>query len=74
MIRKLFENLVKDLLRNHFKSDPKNTHYYWKKGSYISFYRLIENLEGNIPELKQYSQKIDSDLITFLKAIKYTGN
>ena len=75
MIRKLFENLVKDLLRKQFGLDSNKTHLYWKKDYFIGFNELILNLKKNIAEFKRYSQKIDVELIFFLKkSIQYSGN
>lgn len=74
MIRKLFENLIKDLLRKKYKSDPKKVKFYWKEKGFISFNEMINNLEKNINDFKHYSKKIDSELIKFIREIKYIGN
>ncbi|MHA1345417.1 MAG: hypothetical protein ACTSYH_15115 [Candidatus Heimdallarchaeaceae archaeon] len=66
MIRKLFENLLIDILRKRYKNDSNKTHLYWKGRYFERYAKLITNLKKNIGDFMQYSTKMDNDLITFL--------
>lgn len=75
LLRKLFENLIIDILRKKYGTD-KEKNLYWdvNRKQFLTFYTLINNFNKKINDFETY-KKIDNKLIEFLnKKIRYPGN
>lgn len=81
LIRKLFENLVIDLLRIKYGVKPPNSSLFYsvRDHRYNNFSTLIKNLDGKIDDFKPYSNflqwnKEKDSFIKFLRNIKEKGD
>ena len=76
LLRKLFENLIIDILRKKYGTDTNKT-LYWnsKRKQFLSFSTLIENFSKKINDFETYSKRMDKKFIDFLnKNIRFPGN
>ena len=76
LLRKLFENLLIDILRK--KYGTKECKYlYWneRRKHFLNFAKLIENFKEKLNDFIIYSKKIEKNFIKFLEEkIKFPGN
>ena len=75
-LRKLFENLIIELLRKKFGAGPNalNLYYWADKGRFADFSVLIENLENEVAEYHAYTTSFDQTFFDFLKKFKDAAN
>ncbi|MHA1221660.1 MAG: hypothetical protein ACTSP3_00095 [Candidatus Heimdallarchaeaceae archaeon] len=76
LVRKLFENLLIDLLRKKF-SNKKEEHLFWnvEKERFWFFSKIIKNFNSKLTDFKKYSDKLDRTFVKFLnESIRYQGN
>lgn len=75
-LRKLFENLIIDLLRKKFGTGANVLClYYWAdKGRFTDFSVLIENLENKVADYNAYTTSFDQHFFDFLKNFKDVAN
>lgn len=78
LLRKLFENLLVDLLRQRYVSDPSKIGLFFnaKKHQYRNFVTLKDSLKDNLIDFEPYDPLISKDkgLIGFLEQIKEKGD
>jgi hypothetical protein len=81
LVRKLFENLIVDLLRQKYGERPpdKELYYSMKDKRFHSFSTLIHNLEAHVDDFKAHStvlqwDKGKNDFFKFLRDIKERGD
>lgn len=76
LIRKLFENLLIDILRKKFSTEEEKK-LYWdiSRKRFLSFHTLIENFNQKLKDFDTYPGKLDKKFIKFLnKSIRYPAN
>ncbi len=76
LLRKLFENLLIDILRRKYGTDTEK-HLYWNSNrkQFLSFYTLIENFSEKLNDFETYSKRMNKKFIDFLnKYIRFPGN
>lgn len=78
LLRKLFENLLIELLRERYRNDSTKTSFYYSKGQYQSFQNLKEAFkDANVlNDIGQFDQTIvkDKSFIPFLEKIRLHGD
>lgn len=81
LVRKLFENLIIDLLRQKYGERPpdKELYYSMNEKRFHSFSTLIHNLETHVDDFKTHNvgfqwDKSKNDFFTFLRGIKERGD
>ncbi|MFQ5980113.1 MAG: hypothetical protein ACE5OZ_18420 [Candidatus Heimdallarchaeota archaeon] len=76
LIRKLFENLLIDLLRSRFRHEPDKQFLYWnsEKRWHPRFVILIKNLEKNSVAFESFAKNFDAAFLAFLEEIRAEGN
>jgi hypothetical protein len=81
LIRKLFENLVIDLLRIKYGTEPPNIDIFYstRENRFLHFSTLIKNLNNRIDHFRPYSNFLQWDkqkdsFINFLRDIKEKGD
>jgi len=81
LVRKLFENLIVDLLRQKYGEQPpdKELYYSMKDKRFHRFSTLIHNLEAHVDDFKAYTPvlqwvKSKNDFFRFLRDIKERGD
>ena len=72
MVRKLFENLIIDLLREHYGLGKNELFYSKNMGRHHSLSILINNLKSHIDDFKVYTLAFhkDKDFFKFLDEMK----
>jgi hypothetical protein len=73
-LRKLFENLVIELLRTKFGVSELDLYYKTDEGRFHDFSKLIENLENRANEFRPYTDSFDQRFFDFLKNFKEQAN
>ena len=73
-LRKLFENLIIELLRSKFGTSEVNLYYWTTKGRFHDFSVLIENFERKASDFKPYTSGFDQSFFGFLKKFKQRAN
>lgn len=79
LVRKLFENLIIDLLRQKYGDRPPEKELYYSNKRYHHFSTLINNFEARVDDFKPYSvnfqhEKTKNDFFKFLRDIKERGD
>lgn len=78
LLRKLFENLLVDMFREKYSSDPTKTTYYYKDGENRTFQSMKDRLKNKdiLNDFAQHDQTIAKDkyLIPFLEKIIWHGD
>lgn len=78
LVRKLFENLIIDLLRLKYGMGQMDLFYSKDDGGFHNLHRLIKNLEKKLDEFKPYGffklEREKESLMNFLWKIKDEGN
>lgn len=72
LVRKLFENLIVDLLRTRYGMKRIDVFYWKERHMHHSLSTLISNLRGNVEDFKIYTDAFDRDknFFRFLDEIK----
>ena len=73
LIRKLFENLLVELLRKKYRTTDVSIYYWTDKGRFHDFSLLIENLEKKVVDFKTVTS-FDQAFFDFLKQFKEKAN
>lgn len=73
-LRKLFENLVIELLRKKFGTTQVDLYYWTEKGRFHDSSVLIENLENHVEDFRQYTSSFNQDFFMFLKNFRERAN
>jgi len=74
LIRKLFENLIIELLRARYGMANVQLFYNTDKGRFHNFSTLITNLQNKLDDFKPFTSSFGQDLIKFLSDLKEKGN
>ncbi len=74
LLRKLFENLLIELLRAQFKTSRLELYYNKPEGRHHDFSLLIDNLEINSDTFKPYTKEFNNEFLTFLNTFKERAN
>jgi hypothetical protein len=78
LLRKLFENLLLDMFREKYSSDPTKKTFYYKDGQYRTFQYLKDKLRETdvLNDFAQSDQTIakDREFIPFLEKIRVQGD
>jgi hypothetical protein len=73
-LRKLFENLIIELLRKKFGTTELNLYYWNEKGRFHDFSKLIENFESKVNDFGPHTVSFDQHFFDFLKNFKEAAN
>lgn len=74
LTRKLFENLVIDILRAEYGGEGINLYFNTETGRFYGLGTLCGNLRDKTAELKHYSRQLDGDLVSRVEQFKEHGN
>lgn len=78
LLRKLFENLLVDMFREKYSSDPIKKTFFYKNGEYRTFQYMKDALKDKniLNDFAQFDQTIakDKDFIPFLEKIRLHGD
>ena len=74
LIRKLFENLIIDILRKKYGTEKLSMYYDSSRRRFHDFSHLLENISNNIGDFNHISQNFDKDFIKELNIYRETGN
>lgn len=76
LLRKLFENLLVEILRKKFMGDARRTQLYWNESrkQFTNFATLIKNLFDVKDEFGSYQTILSEDFQDFLSEIRGEGN
>lgn len=66
-LRKLFENLIIELLRREFGTTELSIYYWSEKGRFHHFSKLIENFESRVSDFRPHTSSFDQHFFDFLK-------
>lgn len=72
--RKLFEDLVFQILKTHYSGDDVQMFYDQENDRHYSFDELLNNLSEAVPTLRRYSRELDRALVEGLRELKNEGN
>jgi hypothetical protein len=74
LTRKLFENLLVDILRWHYGMGDIEMFFDPEQGYHHSLSRLKQNIRNNVDDFRVYSRDIDVDLLDKLDQFKESGD
>ena len=74
LTRKLFENLLVDILRWHYGMDDIEMFFDPDQGYHHSLSQLKRNIRNNVQDFRVYSRDIDVDLLDRLDQFKERGD
>ena len=74
LIRKLFENLIIDILRKKYGTAELALYYETSKGRFQEFSVLLKNLDAKKADFHYISPHLDSKLISDINSFRETGN
>lgn len=74
LTRKLFENLLADILRGHYGRQRTELFFDTNRGYHHSLVQLKKNLKNNVNDFRIYSRDVDEDLLDQLDDFKEHGN
>ncbi|ELY73482.1 hypothetical protein [Natrinema pallidum] len=74
LTRKLFENLIIDVLRTEFGGVRINLYYNTSHRRFHGLGRLCSNFRGEISNLNHYSRQLDNDLVNRIEEFREQGN
>lgn len=74
LIRKLFENLIVDVLRKKYGTDELKLYYDQHRRRFQDFSVLLKNLEAKLPDFHYISASLNKDFISQLNWYRETGN
>ena len=73
-LRKLFENLLIEMLRVRYGTTNIDLYYWEDKGRFHDFSVLTENLESRISDFRSYTDAFDQRFFDFLKSFREQAN
>jgi len=74
LLRKLFENLIIDILRKKYSSTQANLFYNTSKGMFQSFSVLLDNLKAKIDDFKPIDPNFNNEIIKRIDFYRERGN
>lgn len=74
LLRKLFENLLIELLRAKFGPHNIDLFYWQEKGRFHDFAKLVDNLEQNLGTFRPYSSAFENQIVVFLDKFRERSN
>ena len=77
MTRKLFENLLIDILRGHFgvsEKEKRDLYFNDDRAMFRDFSVLVDNFEVNLDEFRPYMPDLDSEFIDSLNQFRHRAN
>lgn len=72
--RKFFEHLTYKILQGHYGGDNVDMFFDINRNLQLGFGDLVSNLRSGVPELRQYSRDLSTDLIDDLEQFRKEGN
>jgi hypothetical protein len=73
-LRKLFENLVIELLRTRYGTAELPLYYDANRGRFQDFSILLDNLRGKSADFRQYTTGIDDHFFSFITDLRERAN
>ena len=73
-LRKLFENLLIELLRARYGTTRVDLYYWADRRRFHDFSVLIENLEDNIGDFAEYTREFNAQFFTFIRSFAEQSN
>lgn len=74
LTRKLFEDIVYELLKTHYAGKDNEKFYDQQNNRHYSFDDLLDNLKDSVGELEQYSRDLDESMVEDARDLKGDGN
>lgn len=74
LIRKLFENLIIDILRRKYRDARIDLYYDTSRGRFHDFSSLLKNLDDNKNDFKYITSELDANLIRRINKYREIGN
>lgn len=72
--RKLFEDLVYQILQTHYAGENVQMFYDQENNRHYTFEELLNNLRDAVSTLRRYSRELDKALVEELRNLKNEGN
>jgi len=72
--RKLFEDMVFEILKTHYAGDDVQMFYNQEDDCHYSFNELLNNLKDGVPTLRRYSRELDDAFVEEVRDLKNAGN
>jgi hypothetical protein len=72
--RKLFEDLVFEILKTHYAGEDVQMFYNQEDDCHYSFNELLNNLKEGVPILRRYSRELDDAFVEEIRDLKNAGN
>ena len=73
-LRKLFENLLIEVLRSRYGTSNINLYYWPERRRFHDFSVLIENLSQNVSDFTSYTSQFDQHFFAFINDFKEQAN
>lgn len=74
LTRKLFEDIVYEILKTHYAGDDVRMFYDQENDQHYNFDGLLNNLKEGISSLRRYSRDLDDQLVEKVRDLKRAGN
>lgn len=74
LTRKLFEDMVFQILKTHYAGKQNDMFYDQNNGQHYSFDDLLSNLKDGVPTLRMYSRELEQPLVEEIRDLKNEGN
>lgn len=74
LTRKLFEDMVFEILKTHYAGDAVQMFYNQEDDCHYSFNELLNNFKDGVSTLRRYSRELDDAFVEEIRDIKNAGN
>lgn len=74
LTRKLFEDMVYQILKTHYAGEQSDMFYDQDNGQHYSFDDLLTNLKDGVPTLRMYSRELERPMVEEIRDLKDEGN
>lgn len=74
LTRKLFEDMVFEILKTHYAGENVEMFYDQENNRHYSFDDLLDNLKDGVTTLRRYSRDLDEPLVEQIRDLKDAGN
>jgi predicted transcriptional regulator len=74
LTRKLFEDIVFEILKTHYGGDDVQMYYHQEDDRHYSFNELLNNLKEGVQTLRRYSRELDEAFVERIRELKNAGN
>lgn len=74
LTRKLFEDMVFQILKTHYAGKQNDMFYDQENGQHYSFDDLLTNLKDGVPTLRMYSRELEQGVAEEIRELKDKGN